>query len=268
MAQQQADPGPRGLTLQVDGGYAFTGEAKFDRIDGANRSIGTGAFPMFGDIGTGGSISASVGYTIGTYAPTDLANETVDPRAIVGCGLQISGPRPEGMVEVGAPDTYDECHPLIVQAEANGLAGRPDVVLYVTGGWELARHDYEGATVGPGDAAWARYLRGLLELRVASLTSTGAVVALWADTCGPFSEHRVDQRWYRDDVLAPVADEHDDVVLLDPDAPLCGPNGEPLVDIAGVGNPRSDGAHFTEAGAAWFWHAFLADALREAAAGG
>lgn len=213
-------------------------------------------------------VGDSVGYTIGTFAPSDLDQVAVDARAVVGCGLQISGPRPAGMVEVGAPDSYDECNGLIAQAEALGLAGQPDVALLVTGGWELADHEYQGKTVGAGDEAWAKYLRGLLQLRIASLTQTGAAVALWGDTCGLFEEDRARQRWYRDEVLEPVADERDDVVVIDPGNVLCDGRGEPRTDIAGVGDPRTDGAHFSEPGAAWFWRNWLVDALRTAAAGG
>ncbi len=213
-------------------------------------------------------VGDSVGYTIGTYAPADLDQMTVDARAIVGCGLQLSGPRPAGMVEVGAPDNYDECNNLIGQAEFLGLGGQPDVALLVTGGWERAEHQYQGQTVGAGDDLWAVYLRGLLQLRVASLTQTGAVVALWGDTCGLFEEERTEQRWYRDEVLEPVADERDDVVVIDPGEVLCDAGGEPRTDVEGIGDPRTDGAHFSEPGAAWFWRTWLADELRKAAAGG
>lgn len=213
-------------------------------------------------------VGDSVGYTLGTYAPDDLDDvSSVDARALPGCSLITSGDRPPEAVEAGSPETYDDCAGPIADADRLGLAGDPDVVLLVTGAWERADHERDGRTVGPDDRGWTYAVRQLLADRVEALSAGGATVALWADPCGPDADARERQQWYRDRVLASVADADAQAVLIDPASEVCD-EGE-AKEVDGVGDPRpDDGQHWSEEGADWLWRSWLGPTLREVAAPG
>lgn len=209
----------------------------------------------------------SIGFTLGTGAPGELPGlAPVDARAVTGCGLITEGERPPEAVALGVSERYDECAPLEASAEEQGLAGQPDVVLLVTGAWESSEHERDGRTVGPGDAGWTRYIRGLLEEKITALSATGAVVALWAGPCGPDDDARARQRWFTDEVLVPVARARGEAEVIRPAEVVCA-DGAIRTDVPADGDLRmADGEHWTSEGAAWLWREWLGPALRELAA--
>ncbi len=269
MTQERPDP----LQAMTDE------ELREDALRPALEPEGTdgsdGSDPQPGTAGTAAGdpvrvlvVGDSVGYTLGTYAPDDLDDvSSVDARALPGCSLLTSGERPPEAVEAGSPETYDDCAGPVADADRLGLAGDPDVVLLVTGAWERADHERDGRTVGPDDRAWTFSIRQLLAERVAALSADGAMVALWADPCGPDADARERQRWYRDRVLASVADADAHAVLIDPTSEVCH-DGE-AKEVDDVGDPRpDDGQHWSEEGADWLWRSWLGPTLREVGAPG
>lgn len=212
-------------------------------------------------------VGDSVGFTLGENRPDEIPLVTsVESRALPGCGLLTSGPRPADAVAAGAPADYDGCAGPIVDADAAGLATGPDVVLLVLGAWERPDHERDGVVVGPGDEAWTDGIRTQLRDRVASLQAAGPRVGLWVDPCGPDDDTVARQEWFRDEVLAPVADELG-AALVDPTEVACA-DGAPRTDVEGVGDPRpDDGQHWSAEGAQWLWTAWLGPALAEVGRG-
>ncbi|HYI61727.1 MAG TPA: hypothetical protein VEW93_07975 [Acidimicrobiales bacterium] len=213
-------------------------------------------------------VGDSVGYTIGKDLPAALPGvRSVDNRALVGCGLLTTGDRPPEAVALGVPATYDGCVEPIEAGDAAGLAAGPDVILLVTGAWERSEHVRDGRPVGPGDPAWTQVVRDALRARVQRLGATGVPVGLWVDPCGPDEEDRRAQAWYRDEVVAPVAEETAaaGTFVVDPAAAVCAGDRPRAVD--GVGDPRpEDGQHWSAAGAAWLWTSWLGPTLAAGAA--
>jgi hypothetical protein len=212
-------------------------------------------------------VGDSVGFTLQEHVPDGVPGvASVDGRALAGCGLILEGERPPEAVAAGAPPRYDDCAAGVADADAEGLAADPDVVLLVSGAWEWNDHERSGRTVGPGDEAWAEQLRRLLTDRVEALGGEGATVALWVDPCSPKPGVAPRQAWYRDEVLAPVA-EATGAVLVDPAALVCAPDDTPRTDLPGVGDPRpDDGQHWSREGAEWLWSTWLGPTLAAAAA--
>ncbi len=203
-------------------------------------------------------VGDSVGFTLQEHVPDEVPGvESVDGRALAGCGLILEGERPPEAVAAGAPPRYDDCASGVADADAAGLAANPDVVLLVSGAWEWNDHERDGRVVGPGDVAWTGEIRRLLTDRVESLGSTGATVTLWVDPCSPKPGAATRQVWYRDEVLTPVA-EATGAVLVDPASLVCTPDGTPRTDLPGVGDPRpADGQHWSTEGAEWLWSTWL-----------
>ena len=211
-------------------------------------------------------VGDSVGYTLGEYAPPEIPGvASVDARALPGCGLLVEGTRPAEAVAAGAPDDYAGCATPVADADRLGLEGDPDVVLLVTGAWESSDHERDGRTVGPGDPGWTAEVRDLLDARVTDLSAQGAVVALWADPCGPDADERRRQAWFTDEVLSPVAEARPEAVLVRPAEVTC--DGDRAVtDVPEVGDPRpDDGQHWSEEGAAWLWREWLGPELGDLA---
>jgi peptidoglycan/LPS O-acetylase OafA/YrhL len=207
----------------------------------------------------------SVAYTLGHFFPTDLPGITVDSRGVTGCGLMTDGVRPPGIEKIGGPPTYDNCLEPVTEADRLGLAGDPDIVLFVTGAWERTDHLRDGRLVGPGDTGWTDYIKGLLRERLEKLTSGGAKVALWSEPCGIDAEAKRRETWFTQEVLEPVAAERTDTVVIDPTPVVCR-NGRARNDIPGVGSPRpDDGEHWNAAGDAWLWKTWLGPKLEAVA---
>ncbi|WCO68503.1 acyltransferase family protein [Iamia majanohamensis] len=227
--------------------------------------------PAVAPTGSGGEegsrvlvVGDSVAYTLGEYAPTDIPGvASVDARGLPGCGLLTKGARPAEAVEAGSPEDYEGCATPVADADRLGLEGDPDVVLLVTGAWESSDHERDGRTVGPGDEGWTAEIRSLLDARVTELGAEGAVVALWADPCGPDAEERRRQAWFTEEVLDPVAASRDEAVVVRPAEVACA-GDEPITDVAGVGDPRpDDGQHWSEDGARWLWQGWLGPTLHD-----
>ena len=212
-------------------------------------------------------VGDSVGFTLQEHVPDEVPGvESVDGRALAGCGLILEGERPPEAVAAGAPPRYDDCASGVADADAAGLAEGPDVVLLVSGAWEWNDHERDGRTVGPGDETWTARIRQMLTDRVESLSSTGATVALWVDPCSPKPGAAPRQAWYRDEVLTPVA-EATGAVLVDPASLVCAADGTPRTDIPDVGDPRpDDGQHWSAVGAEWLWSTWLGTTLADAVA--
>lgn len=209
-------------------------------------------------------VGDSVAYTIGEHAPADIPGvASVDSRGLPGCGLLAEGARPAQAVEAGSPEDYEGCATPVADADRLGLEGDPDVVLLVTGAWESSDHQRHGRRVGPGDEGWAEEIRSLLDARVTDLSADGAVVALWADPCGPDAEDRRRQEWFTDEVLAPVAAARTEAVVVRPAEVAC-EGDEAVTDVPGVGDPRpDDGQHWSEDGARWLWQGWLGPTLHD-----
>ncbi len=209
-------------------------------------------------------VGDSVGYTVGRFAPASIPGvASVDSRSLPGCGLLTEGDRPAAAVAAGSPEDYEGCAMPVADADRLGLDGDPDVVLLVTGAWESSEHERHGRTVGPGDPGWTTMTRELLDARVTDLSADGAVVALWADPCGPDEATRSRQRWFTEEVLHPIDAARDEAVVIRPEEITCDED-RARTDVPEVGDPRpEDGQHWSEEGARWLWQQWLGPTLHD-----
>jgi len=210
-------------------------------------------------------VGDSIGFTLdfrGTAGATEAGLFLLPGAATIGCGLIR-----EGRSFDGARDVTAECDWLSA-LEDERVAQGPEVVLAVWGAWEMAgASGIPGFGSGePGEPAYDAYVLGLLRERLEAMGAGGArVVVLGVDCWPPDGETRSVERlgWWRA-LSRSVADEVG-AAYLDPGEALCA-DGRPRTDLEGVGDPRpGDGAHWSEAGAQWFWRAWLGPRLHELA---
>ena len=141
----------------------------------------------------------------------------------------------------------------------------PDVVLMVTGAWEIQTHWLDGKELVPGTDEAAAYVDGQLDQAVEVIRAkTPARIGALQLACAPVIDRGVGQppvasshldlvHWFNERLDA-LAERHPgDVVILSINDRVC-PDDHPVDKLGGV-RLRSDGVHWTEEGAlqAWTW---------------
>ncbi len=202
----------------------------------------------------------SVAVTLGFDAVRPSQRKAIWLRGVarVGCGLLTGTPVSGDTLG----QSQEECHDWPEQY-ANGVRTyQPDLSLLLIGGWEVFDREIDGQVLRVGTAPMEAELRSALDRARAILTANGARLVILTTPCfspttrelGEFGEvARADParvRWLND-VWRRYAADHPDVSILDLDAHAC-PGGAYAATIDGV-TMRTDGVHFTVAGARLLW---------------
>jgi hypothetical protein len=220
-------------------------------------------------------IGDSVAWTVGYYKPTPLPEgiASIDSRAIIGCGLLAS----EGWgYPQGGPDG-PIVHPgsgactKASEAEALGLAGRPDVVLTFPGSWEWSKAERpDGTTVPAQSPEMAQVLTDRLLAHVRAANDAGARFVIVPFSCPGAEAAGVrkdpDYLQWINGLLADVVDRANDA---GGDAQLLEPTDEVCVDGDPAGEPTgakrvatADEVHVADwNGGSWIWNQWLGPGL-------
>ena len=207
-------------------------------------------------------VGDSVGFTLGYLRPEMAGVDLMPGGTIVGCGVMAPA-----VSERGATVSED-CRSWRTEwARALGSKDGVDVVLMVTGAWEIRPHWIGDRRIDPGTAAAQRFVDGQLEQAYRVIRSkTRARIGALKLSCAPFIDLGIGEpppawtnlrlvRWYNDR-LADLARRHPgEVVVLSIDAHVC-PDGVAVDKVDGA-RLRSDGLHWTEEGATWAWRWIL-----------
>ncbi len=218
----------------------------------------------------------SVAWTVGYYKPTNPFPEgiaSIDSRAIIGCGLLAS--EAWGYPQGGPDGPFTRpgsgfCRK-VPEADAIGLAAKPDVVVTFPGSWEWSRAEAPSGHVVPARSPeMAEVLRRRLLDRIEQANAAGARFAMVAYSCPGAKAAGVRKdadfiHWFNgvlDDVVDTARSRGADVQLIEPTAQVCvdaDPAGEPT---QAKRDATGDEVHVnTWAGGAWIWNEWLAPAL-------
>lgn len=217
---------------------------------------------------TGDSVAFSMSYGLTKAAPTIR----IEGRSIIGCGVMPPGSAYITDMRPGSNPYPDVCREQAL-ADASGLKAKPDVVLLVTGAWEVYDQEYQGQRLRVGTDAMRDVLLEHLNDRIAAYRAAGAKVLLPLVPCfgeqpGSAGNERSDpsRRAWFNDILREIAATQPGVELIDPSTVLCHPDGTVVTGIAGLtgGVPRPDGTHYDAPGRAWIWKQFLTPAVERA----
>ena len=204
----------------------------------------------------GDSQARSVGFGLAQWGEREQ-QAWVWNRGAPGCPFALDGTvRFLGEAPVG-PD----CREAVASFDAAIESFQPDVVIALTGVWDLVPRRLEGwdnfRTLGDPD--FDAYLLGELQSVHERLAAGGADVVWMSAPCvGSGASLRADviarqtaiRRQFNDTVLPDVVTQPG-ARFFDLDAALC-PDGDALDEVDGVGTLRYDGLHFTVPGAYWF----------------
>jgi peptidoglycan/LPS O-acetylase OafA/YrhL/lysophospholipase L1-like esterase len=246
------------LPVSADGDAIFDEAAPSTLNDGASADAVRVIVP-------GDSVAFSLGWW---FEPADVDGQlAVQLEADPGCGLPT-----EGIVTAGVTV---ERKPACIEVEARWPAAisafRPDVALFVLGGWELYDVKVDGRAVTFGTPEWEEYLAGRLDAWAEPLRAEGIPIAVTDVPCyaeqdnpnpeGPgrerYDEARVD---VANEFIATYASTRPDVSVLPLASTLCTADRVPI-----EASDRWDGLHFNQGGATRVWSA-LAPALIDLAA--
>ena len=220
-------------------------------------------------------IGDSVAWTVGYYKPTPLPEgiASIDSRAIIGCGLMAA----EGWgYPQGGPDG-PIVHPgsgactKASEAEALGLAGKPDVVLTFPGSWEWSKAERPDGTIVPAQSPEMGEViteRLLAHAQMANAVGARFVIVPFSCPGAEAAGVRKDPAYLRwiNDLLADIVDRAEaaggDAQLLRPTDEVC-IGGDPLgeqTDAMRVAT--ADEVHVSDwNGGAWIWNQWLAPSL-------
>mgnify|MGYP001217220354 CR=1 FL=1 len=205
-------------------------------------------------------VGDSVGFSLDYYRPRIPNVTSTDTGTVIGCGIMAPAATGPGAEPTEACRTWKDYW---LRALDGPL--EPDVVLMVTGAWEIRDHWLNGAKLTPGTREATTYVDGQLEQAVALIREhTGARIGALELSCAPKIEQGVGEDvlastdvarvdWFNERLQA-LADRHPgDVVLLSINDHVC-PDGKAVDKLDGV-RLRYDGVHWTEQGAprAWGW---------------
>ncbi|MBX3284663.1 MAG: acyltransferase [Actinobacteria bacterium] len=205
-------------------------------------------------------VGDSVGFSLDYYRPKIPNVTSTDTGTVIGCGIMAPAATGPDTQPSEACSTWKD-----YWLRALDGAIEPDVVLMVTGAWEIRDHWLNGTKLTPNTPEATTYVDGQLEQALALIREhTQARVGALELSCAPRIEQGVGEEvlastdvsrvdWFNDRLRA-LADRHPgEVVLLDINDHVC-PNGEPVDKLDGV-RLRYDGVHWTEQGApkAWSW---------------
>jgi peptidoglycan/LPS O-acetylase OafA/YrhL len=204
----------------------------------------------------GDSIAVSLGFW---GVPRDLRKELwIKGTARVGCGLLTGRPVSRGV----RGESQDSCGTQLADDAAAVRKDQPNLAVLLTGGWEVFDREIRGRKLEAGSPQMEQALDGALDRLRATVTAGGAKFVILTTPCfsparrllGAFGEaDRADPARVRflNDVWRRYALAHPDVVVVDLDARVC-PNGRYAATIGGA-TMRTDGVHFTRAGADEVW---------------
>ena len=215
----------------------------------------------------------SVAVTLGFDAVRPSQRKDIWLRGVarVGCGLLTGTPVSGDTLG----QSQEECHDWPEQYAKGVRTYQPDLSLLLIGGWEVFDREIDGQVLRVGTAPMEAELRSALDRARAILTANGARLVILTTPCfspttrelGEFGEvARADParvRWLND-VWRRYAADHPNVSILDLDADAC-PGGTYAATIDGV-TMRTDGVHFTVAGARLLWKWLGPAVLRSARA--
>jgi peptidoglycan/LPS O-acetylase OafA/YrhL len=213
----------------------------------------------------GDSIAVTLGFD--AVRPSQRKDIWLKGVARVGCGL-LTGTPVSGETR---GESQQECHDWPQEYAKGVRAYKPQLSLLLIGGWEVFDREVDGRILRVGTPAMEVELRRALDKAKRVLTADGAPLVILTTPCfspttrelGAFGEAAradparvewLNQVWRR------YVDDHPDVTLLDLDAHAC-PGGKyaPTIDGASM---RTDGVHFTLAGARLLWKWLGPEVLR------
>ncbi len=214
---------------------------------------------LFGD-----SVAFTMAFAMGLSGAPGL---DLDSQAQLGCGV-VFNQQDSAHGTPGTPPPYCRLGaPAAQQWPADWRAQvdrfHPEVVVLVTGRWEVTDQLIDGRWLHVGDAAFDTLLRGDLEQAVRIATSTGALMILERPPCFDSGEQDSGQPWPEDAsarlhafdaVLAQVAAEFPTVAVGSLGDRMC-PGGVFTSEVDGVRIRSSDGIHVPATVAAGRWAA-------------
>ncbi len=172
----------------------------------------------------------------------------------LGCGVMRSG----FVIGGQRDDPNTRCDGITDLWRSRVNSAKPDLVVMVAGAWEVFDHVVDGKVVSPGTPAFDAQLRAQVQQAADILTSGGAPLVLLDVPCYGTDNHPGDAERSDPRRAAAVNAVYDAVAAHDPKVTvlrwsrfLC-PGGHFQAKIDGS-LVRSDGVHFTQAGAAIIW---------------
>ncbi len=212
----------------------------------------------------GDSTAFTLGYGMDVVAKrygVDLAD-----RGILGCGLVDGGAiRVHGKV-YKSTDIASACNgqpgaPQWPSIWAKEIASfKPQVVMVLTGRWEVMDRTFDGKWVHIGEPAYDAYIKRQMELAVHVIKSGGAEADLLTAPCYDSGEQPDGSPWPEDNparvaeynkLLREVASQHPRSVVVTRFHSMVCPQGRFTTVIDGVDVRASDGVHFTIQGGEW-----------------
>ena len=217
-------------------------------------------------------VGDSIAFTLGNVGLPSRLQDDVWVRGAqhIGCGLYGGTPYSNGVAGKNQAECTDwpEVWAKAVRDD------KPDVAAMLVGAWEVFDRQVDGQVLKVGTPAMEQSLRDQLDRARSILTADGAQLAIFTTPCfatvqrdlGQWGEvERSDParvQWLNN-VWRRYAADHPDVHIVDLDGHAC-PGGTYTATIDGI-TMRTDGAHFTDAGAKLMWQ-WLAPRLRRIAA--
>jgi peptidoglycan/LPS O-acetylase OafA/YrhL len=205
----------------------------------------------------GDSQALSLGYGLDRWS-AEQKRALVWNHGIEGCGVVVGGEtRSFGASNSG----MERCRAAARAWPANLKSFRPDVVIVLSSVTDVQDRRLPGATKfsSIGDPDFDAFLVAQYEQVVDTLSSTGARVVWMTPPCtalrasagqpAPYDTSNIQH--LDDTIVAKVARDRPKLVRFDLASILC-PGGEPLESVAGVGELRPDGVHFSVEAALWF----------------
>jgi peptidoglycan/LPS O-acetylase OafA/YrhL len=211
-------------------------------------------------------VGDSVAHGLAGNVPDDVG-EVVRVRngGIIGCGITSGDPRPSVDPEGQAGYDRELCPGRLDAWETLVSADPPpDVVVMLTGGYEVFAQEVGGQLLEPETPEFGAFYRAALEEDIELLGSHGAQVVLLTAHCMSEHTYQVDPNPERDDVsrvqwlneqVEVVADALPEVIVADLYGRVC-PNDEHTPVVDGVDLYR-DGFHFGQEGDAFVWRWLL-----------
>ena len=206
----------------------------------------------------GDSQALSLGYGIGQWAQQEK-RANVWNHGIEGCGLAVDGnTRVAGL----SSSETETCRNAARAWPSQVAAYRPGIVIVLSSISDIQERKLPGETEfrSLGDPVFDDFLVQQYIHAVDALSSRGAHVVWMTAPCvdphsaaATFSHLETAHTSYLDTKILPRLEKArpDRVTLFDLSGVVC-PGGHPLESIAGVGDLRPDGVHFSVKGSEWF----------------
>ncbi len=206
-------------------------------------------------------VGDSIAFTLGNVGLPSHLQDNVWVRGAqhIGCGLYGGTPFSDGV----AGKNQAECTDWPEKWAKAVRTDKPDVAAILVGAWEVFDRQVDGRVLTVGTPAMEQSLRDQLDRARTVLTADGAQLAILTTPCfatvqrdlGQWGEvERSDPsrvQWLNAVWRRYAADHPTDVHIVDLERHAC-PEGTSPATIDGI-TMRTDGAHFTDAGAKLMW---------------